>query len=130
MRMPLHSAIFVVCIAMSVCAATSTADAQVQRGKWFDVSVAVNPATTPVYQGDPPPEFTWKLSIEKGDKLNLSDLHLGAHTGTHIDAPLHFIRNGETVDQISLDKLIGPALVIECSKDAKIIDAAELNRHS
>jgi arylformamidase len=67
--------------------------------------------------------------MEKGDPLNLSMLEFGAHTGTHIDAPLHFVRNGKSVDQIPLSKLIGEARVIECSPDAAVVDAAELNRH-
>ncbi|HMK29988.1 MAG TPA: cyclase family protein [Terriglobales bacterium] len=96
---------------------------------WIDVSVAVDPAKTPIYEGNPPAQFTWVLSMAKGDKLNLSDLHMGAHTGTHIDAPLHFIAGGASVDQVAVEKLIGPALVIECSRGAAIIDSAELNRH-
>jgi len=96
---------------------------------WIDASLRVDPATVPVYPGDATPSFTFLKSMALGDKLNLSELRLGAHTGTHIDAPLHFIAEGAAVDQIPLEKLIGPALVIACSPSAAIIDAAELNKH-
>jgi arylformamidase len=97
---------------------------------WIDISVGVVPGETPIYPGDPPAEFTWFRSIARGDIVNLSDLHMGAHTGTHIDAPLHFIAGGATIDQIPLEKLIGPARIIECSPEATIIDTAELQRHN
>jgi arylformamidase len=95
---------------------------------WIDISLPVVPNKTPIYPGNPPVTFNWALSLEHGDVCNLSDLHFGAHTGTHIDAPLHFIANGQPVDQIPLDKLIGPARVLECPRDATLIDVAELDR--
>lgn len=98
-------------------------------GAWHDISVAVEPGRTPTYPGNPAIAFDWALSLDKGDIANLSDLHFGAHSGTHIDAPLHFIKGGKSIDQIPLEKLIGPARVIECSASATIVDAAELNRH-
>jgi len=96
---------------------------------WIDVSVAIVPGETPIYPGDPPAEFMWFRSIERGDVVNLTDLHFGAHTGTHIDAPLHFFAGGGSIDQVPLEKLIGPARVIECSRGALLIDAAELEKH-
>lgn len=96
---------------------------------WIDVSVAIDPAKLPVYPGDAPAKFKTLLSYDKGDKLALSGLDMGTHTGTHIDAPLHFIQGGVSIDKVSLDQLNGPAIVIECSRDAAIIDAAELNKH-
>lgn len=96
---------------------------------WIDVSIPVDPATTPVYPGDAPPKFVWLKSMEKGDGLNLSELQMGAHTGTHLDAPLHFLKGGDSVDELPISKFVGPGMVIECSPKAEIIDAAELNRH-
>lgn len=46
---------------------------------------------------------------------NTTNLHLYSHAGTHMDAPLHFLEGGDTIDQIPLDKLIGPALVVDLS---------------
>lgn len=100
-----------------------------QTGQWVDISIGVEPGVTPVYPGDAPASFTLVKSMAKGDKLNLSDLHFGAHTGTHVDAPLHFIADGAPIEKIPVDKFIGPARIIECSKDALAIDAAELNKH-
>jgi arylformamidase len=96
---------------------------------WIDVSVAIDPSTLPVYPGDAPAKFKTLLSYDKGDKLALSGLDMGTHTGTHIDAPLHFIQGGATIDKIGLDQLNGPAIVIECSREAAVIDTAELNKH-
>jgi arylformamidase len=51
--------------------------------------------------------------IAKGEVCNVSVMHQGAHTGTHMDAPFHFIENGKTIEQLDLDVLIGPASVSE-----------------
>jgi len=82
----------------------------------YDVSVPISPRT-PTYPGDPGVEFKPWLSFEKGDPANVTDLRLGAHTGTHIDAPAHFLRNGDKLDTLSLDVLIGEARVIELDPD-------------
>ncbi len=99
------------------------------KSQWIDISIAIDPAKLPVYPGDAPAKFNILHSFDKGDKFNLSSLDFGTHTGTHIDAPAHFIKDGATIDKVPLDQLNGPALVIECSRDAAIIDAAELNKH-
>jgi arylformamidase len=96
---------------------------------WIDISVLVDPDATPVYPGNAAPKFTLLQSFDKGNQLTLSMVEMGNHTGTHIDAPLHFIKGGATIDEIPASKLLGPALVIEVSQSAKIVDAAELNRH-
>ncbi|HEY3997545.1 MAG TPA: cyclase family protein, partial [Candidatus Xenobia bacterium] len=62
----------------------------------------------------------------RGDVANVSALELGAHTGTHVDAPLHFIPGGKTVEQLSLDVLMGEAEVLDCGPDATVIDAKKL----
>lgn len=100
-----------------------------RKAGWADISVLVDPDNTPVYPGNAPPKFTSLLSFDKGDNLTLSALEMGNHTGTHIDAPLHFVKSGATIDQIPVSKLTGPALVIEVSRSATIVDAAELDRH-
>jgi arylformamidase len=69
------------------------------------------------------------LDYAKGDRLALSSYALGAHTGTHVDAPLHLIKGGTAVDKVTLDRFVGPARVIDCSADATVIDAVELNKH-
>jgi arylformamidase len=96
---------------------------------WIDASAPIDPKTAPVYPGNAPIKLDFVLSYDKGDRLALSSYGLGAHTGTHVDAPLHFIKGGTPVDQVPLDPFVGPARVIDCSADAMVIDAAELNKH-
>jgi arylformamidase len=99
-------------------------------GGWIDVSATLDPAMTPVYDGNAPLSFEFMLDMRKGDGVTLSKYSLGAHSGTHIDAPQHFIRDGAPVDKVSLDPLIGPARVIDIADSVQSIDAAELNRHA
>jgi arylformamidase len=96
---------------------------------WVDVSATLDPATTPVYEGDAPLRFDFLKDMRKGDALTLSAYSLGAHSGTHIDAPMHFLVSGAPIDSVSLDALIGPARVIEIPDSVQAITAAELNRH-
>jgi len=103
--------------------------AEPRAGSWIDVSAPIDPKTAPVYPGNAPVKLDFMLYYDKGDKLALSSYSLGAHTGTHVDAPLHFIKGGMSVDLVPLDHFVGPARVIDCSPDAKLIDAAELNKH-
>src|SRR3954465_7158047 len=81
-------------------------------GGWVDVTATLDPATTPVYEGDAPMKFDFLKDMRKGDKLTLSVYSMGAHSGTHIDAPMHFIATGAPVEQLKLDPLIGLARVI------------------
>ena len=96
---------------------------------WIDATATLDPATTPVYEGDAPMKFDFLKDMRKGDALSLSVYSLGAHSGTHIDAPMHFVRDGASIDRVSLEPLIGPARVIDIPDSVQAIDAAELNRH-
>jgi len=96
---------------------------------WIDVTATLDPARTPVYQGDAPMKFDFLKDMRKGDKLTLSVYSMGAHSGTHIDAPMHFIATGASIDQVPLNPLIGAARVIDIPDGVQAIDAAELNRH-
>ena len=108
---------------MAVCEALPPA------GSWIDVSAPIDPQTAPIYPGNAPIKLEFMRDYAKGDPLALSGYSLGAHTGTHVDAPLHFIKGGMSVDLLPLEPFVGPARVIDCSADARMIDAAELNRH-
>src|SRR4026208_2366006 len=98
-------------------------------GPWIDVTATLDPATTPVYGGEGPMSFEFLKDMRKGDGFTLSKLSLGAHSGTHVDAPMHFIRDGASIDRLSLEPFIGPARVIDIPDSVQSIDAAELNRH-
>lgn len=100
-----------------------------QAGAWIDATATLDSATTPVYEGNAPLSFKFILDMRRGDALNLSALCLGAHSGTHIDAPQHFIADGAPIDKVPLDALVGPARVIQVPDSVQAIDAAELNRH-
>src|SRR3989442_6083036 len=96
---------------------------------WIDVTATLDPARTPIYAGDAPMKFDFLKDMRKGDKLTLSVYSLGAHSGTHIDAPMHFITNGASIDQVALEPLIGAARVIDIPDSVQAIDAQELSRH-
>jgi len=78
----------------------------------IDVSLPVGPDLL-TWPGDPGIEIRPSSQISKGDPANVSQLRLGSHTGTHVDPPVHFIEGGATADQLSLDVLVGAALVVE-----------------
>ncbi|HUF30491.1 MAG TPA: cyclase family protein [Gemmatimonadaceae bacterium] len=96
---------------------------------WIDVTATLDPSTTPIYEGDAPMRFEFLMDMRKGDALTLSVLSLGAHSGTHIDAPMHFVHDGASIDRVPLESLIGPARVIDIPDSVQAIDAAELERH-
>lgn len=75
-----------------------------------------------VFPGDPAPEKEQLLQIEKGDMCNLTRLSLCAHNGTHMDAPYHFYKDGKTVDELDLTKVIGEAAVIAFDGELKAED--------
>ncbi len=96
---------------------------------WIDVTASLQAGRTPVYEGDAPMVFSFLKDMRKGDGLTLSKFDMGAHSGTHLDAPMHFIKDGASIDQVALTSLIGPARVIQIDDSVQVIDAAELNRH-
>jgi arylformamidase len=110
--------------------AASSGIGAMAEGEWIDVSAALDPAKTPVYEGDAAMAFDFLMDMRRGDALTLSKLALGAHSGTHVDAPMHFIRDGAPVDRVAMDRLIGSARVLEIADSVQAIDAAELNRHA
>lgn len=82
----------------------------------YDVSVPIS-ARTPTYPGDPSIEIRQWLSLEKGDSANVTALSFGAHTATHIDAPAHFLRDGDKLASVSLDILVGEVRIIKVPDD-------------
>ena len=97
---------------------------------WLDATATLDPATTPVYAGDAPMKFDFLKDMRKGDGFTLSAYSLGAHSGTHIDAPMHFIKDGASVDRVPLEPLIGPARIIDIPDSVQSISAAELAKHN
>lgn len=66
-----------------------------------------------VFPGDPAPKKETLLKIADGKPCNLSALSMCAHNGTHVDAPYHFYNDGKTIDEINLERFVGPAYVVE-----------------
>jgi arylformamidase len=96
----------------------------------IDVSIAIQPGML-VYPGDPEVTMRPAARISEGDDVNLTQLEIATHVGTHIDSPWHFFDDGERLASIALDRLIGPCQVIDLSSetadiDAEVLDAARI----
>jgi arylformamidase len=91
----------------------------------IDISRRIEPGMV-IYPGDPPLAMAPALSRAHGDVANVTRLELGTHTGTHVDAPVHFLDGGAGVEALPLDALIGPALVVDAGAPFAALDAAAL----
>jgi len=87
----------------------------------YDITVPIH-VNMPIYEGDPGVRIEPWSAFAKGDSSNVSFLNFGAHTGTHVDAPAHFIEGARKIDQLSLATLIGPARVVEVPRELMEID--------
>ncbi len=80
----------------------------------LDLSLTIT-KSIPTFPGSPQPQFIRWADIQK-DGYNLELLFLSSHTGTHIDAPYHFVKDGLKIHQISLARLVGKAILIKLPK--------------
>jgi arylformamidase len=92
--------------------------------KIYDITVALH-ARLPVWEGDPPVELERVKSFSEGDICNLTRMNISCHTGTHVDAPCHFVEGAGTVDQLDLQVLVGPAYVVDVG-EVGLITGVEL----
>jgi arylformamidase len=97
-------------------------------GGWIDVSVTLHSGMVH-WPDNPPVQIEREMSIDRGDAANVSKIAMGSHTGTHMDAPIHFVPGGEGIDMLPLDATMGEARVI-ASTDAVSIKRAELEPHN
>ena len=95
---------------------------------WIDISVPLHNGMVH-WPGDPPYTIHRVMDQEKGDVCTVSQVSMGVHTGTHMDAPLHFIKNAPTIDEMPFHAAIGPARVIQI-RDRRSIGRAELEPYS
>jgi arylformamidase len=95
----------------------------------IDISVPVRPGMV-TYPGDPTVTLERVVSIADGGVVNLSRLDFGVHSGTHVDAPVHFIDGAAAAESLPLDVLLGPARVLDLTAaerlDASAFDGVEL----
>ena len=94
----------------------------------YDISVPIRSGGL-VYPGNPEVEITLQQAVAKGAGANVSSIRFGSHTGTHADAARHFFDDGQSVDRIPLERLIGPALLLSFPDDLRAIGAADLRNH-
>ena len=92
--------------------------------KIYDISQPIPGCT--VYPGDPEPRLQLLQSTDRGDLYNLTAFSMCAHNGTHLDAPRHFLPEGETVGQLDLSKTVGPAAVLDWTGPIGAKDAEAL----
>jgi arylformamidase len=95
--------------------------------KIIDVSVSVREGM-PIYDGNPPLSMEWAMSIERGDQVNLTRLSEGVHTGTHVDAPFHFIPGGRKIDELEMGSFFCNVQVIETRRKSVTPDVLKKKR--
>jgi arylformamidase len=106
------------------------------KTQWYDITLPLNkeiptlPAPAPqpgIPSGKPipPPQVFRLFDVEKGDRVTMSRIEMSSHDGTHVDAPLHFIPGGATIDTMPFETTLGPCRVIEI-KDEKEVRVKEL----
>jgi arylformamidase len=94
----------------------------------YDISVPIRSGGL-VYPGNPEIDIALQQAVAKGASDNVSTIRFGSHTGTHVDASRHFFDDGQPVDKIPLDRLIGPALLVSFGDEVLSVGAAELRAH-
>ena len=92
----------------------------------IDVTVPLTTAM-PAYPGEAPPRFRLIKSLEQGDIADVSSVEMALHSGTHVDAPGHFLVGGAGVESLALDALLGPCRVVDVDAEPHV-GAAELAR--
>ena len=90
--------------------------------KIYDISLTINP-DMPVWPKDPAVKIERVSKIEDGANANVSHLDMGAHTGTHVDAPFHFLPDGASIETLDLSILVGPVQVVEIPAEVNEITA-------
>src|SRR4051794_8881164 len=92
------------------------------QGAWIDISVPIVSGMVS-FPGDPLISLERASSMSSGGICNVSRLDFGVHSGTHIDAPIHFVDGAGAIETVPLDACIGPALVVDASAHPRHLDA-------
>lgn len=91
----------------------------------IDISMPIYPGM-PCFPGDPEVSMRRTHSIDRGDAYNVSLVSLGSHAGTHVDPPVHFLKDGVGVDAVDLDLLNGPCYVLGVPSTVRLVGGPEL----
>lgn len=91
----------------------------------YDITQTISDDMT-VWPGDPAVRLIWLSQISRGGVVNLTEIRMSAHTGTHIDMPAHFIDQGKSLDELDLNVMIGPVKVVEIPQNIRVIDESFL----
>ena len=93
--------------------------------RFFDVTVPIS-ETVPIYEGDPSAFVKTESAIARGDAANVTSLCFGAHTGTHVDAPNHFIEGTRRVEDLEIERMIGPCRVMEIPPEVTAVEPTHI----
>jgi arylformamidase len=93
----------------------------------YDISIPIRTGGL-IYPGNPEIDVSLQQAVAQGAGANVSSIRFGSHTGTHADAARHFFDDGQSVDQIPLERLIGPAVLLSFPDDLRAIGAADLEK--
>lgn len=91
----------------------------------YDISVPIRTGGV-VYPGNPEIDIKLTSSVARGDSANVSQIVFGSHTGTHADSSRHFFDDAQPVDQIPLERLIGPARLVVMGDEVRSVGEKEL----
>lgn len=93
----------------------------------YDISLSISP-NLPTWPGDPGLKLEQYASMDKGEHYNATQISSSVHLGTHVDAPRHFLNDGDTVEQLALEVLTGPCYVTQLPDGIEAITAEVLDR--
>jgi arylformamidase len=95
----------------------------------YDISLTISPEL-PIWPGDPAVKLERFEKLEEGSNANVSRVYMGVHTGTHIDAPYHFLQDGRTVEEMKLSMMVGRVYVLHLPDialiDSRVLEMAQI----
>jgi len=92
--------------------------------KIYDISQEL--FTSQTYPGDKKPGYVRVCDMDKDDAINITNIEMCVHNGTHVDAPKHFYKNGDGIDKIPLEKFVGTCIVVQINGNMTGENAEEI----
>jgi len=99
--------------------------------RFIDISQRLS-SGIPVWPGDTEFQTFWKMQLQKGDSCNVGSVTMSLHTGTHVDAPKHFLNDGSAISELKLETFMGPAIVMDLTNQPMVEKSslANLNKNT